>query len=68
MTFPINDLTPVSHAGPLPDATDVVVIGGGINGCGIARDAAGRTLLYIISDDNFRLAQRTLLLQMRVEE
>jgi len=37
-------------------------------GLATARDAAGRTLLYIISDDNFRLAQRTLLLQMRVEE
>ena len=25
-----------------PDAFDIAVIGGGINGCGIARDAAGR--------------------------
>ena len=26
------------------DATDLFIIGGGINGCGIARDAAGRGL------------------------
>ena len=25
-----------------PDIIDIFVIGGGINGCGIARDAAGR--------------------------
>ncbi len=37
-------------------------------GLATARDAAGRTLLYILSDDNFRLAQRTLLVQVRVEE
>ncbi|RJE82160.1 glycerol-3-phosphate dehydrogenase [Paracoccus onubensis] len=28
----------------MPDTTDLFIIGGGINGCGIARDAAGRGL------------------------
>lgn len=28
----------------MPDITDLFIIGGGINGCGIARDAAGRGL------------------------
>ncbi len=30
MTFPISEATPVRFAGPLPDAADVVVIGGGV--------------------------------------
>ncbi len=29
---------------PVPDAVDLLVVGGGINGAGIARDAAGRKL------------------------
>lgn len=37
-------------------------------GLATARDAAGRTVLYILSDDNFRVAQRTLLVQLRVED
>ena len=28
----------------MPDTTDLFIIGGGVNGCGIARDAAGRGL------------------------
>lgn len=32
MIFPINDRTPVTHAGPLPSDADVVVIGGGVIG------------------------------------
>src|SRR5690554_5137956 len=28
----------------MPEITDLFIIGGGINGCGIARDAAGRGL------------------------
>ena len=30
------------------NATDLVIIGGGVNGCGIARDAAGRGLSVIL--------------------
>lgn len=29
---------------------DIVIIGGGINGCGIARDAAGRGLKVLICE------------------
>jgi glycine/D-amino acid oxidase-like deaminating enzyme len=32
MSFPINDATPVRFAGPLPQACDVVVVGGGVMG------------------------------------
>lgn len=31
-----------------PDPFDILVIGGGINGCGIARDAAGRGLKVML--------------------
>ena len=31
-----------------PDPFDLLVIGGGINGCGIARDAAGRGLTVML--------------------
>jgi glycerol-3-phosphate dehydrogenase len=31
---------------------DVVVIGGGINGCGIANDAAGRGLNVLLCEKN----------------
>ena len=33
-----------------PDAYDIAVIGGGINGCGIARDAAGRDLKVFLCE------------------
>jgi glycerol-3-phosphate dehydrogenase len=32
----------------LPDAVDLIVVGGGINGAGIARDAAGRGLKVLL--------------------
>ncbi len=35
---------------PSADIVDVFVIGGGINGCGIARDAAGRGLSVVLAD------------------
>ncbi|SDR49035.1 homodimeric glycerol 3-phosphate dehydrogenase (quinone) [Rhizobiales bacterium GAS113] len=38
------------QAGAAPDAFDIVVIGGGINGCGIARDAAGRGLSVLLAE------------------
>ena len=36
--------------GPEPDLYDLAVIGGGINGCGIARDAAGRGLKVFLCE------------------
>jgi len=33
-----------------PDAYDLAIIGGGINGCGIAADAAGRGLTVLLAD------------------
>ena len=36
-----------------------------MEGLSIHRDAAGATVFTIVSDDNFSVAQRTLLLQFR---
>ena len=36
---------------------DLAIIGGGINGTGIARDAAGRGLSVLLVEQNFRFAQ-----------
>lgn len=41
-----------------PDLADLFIIGGGINGCGIARDAAGRGLTVILAEQG-DLAQAT---------
>jgi len=41
-----------------PDRTDLFIIGGGINGCGIARDAAGRGLTVTLAEQG-DLAQAT---------
>jgi glycerol-3-phosphate dehydrogenase len=35
---------PTSMTEPAPGISDLLIVGGGINGCGIARDAAGRGL------------------------
>ncbi|MCA2010360.1 glycerol-3-phosphate dehydrogenase [Cereibacter sphaeroides] len=35
---------------PTSDLYDLVIIGGGINGCGIARDAAGRGLKVLVAE------------------
>jgi glycerol-3-phosphate dehydrogenase len=37
-------------AGRKPDPVDLFVVGGGINGCGIARDAAGRGLSVTLAE------------------
>ena len=42
----------------MPDAVDLFIIGGGINGCGIARDAAGRGLKVTLAEQG-DLAQAT---------
>ena len=60
--FPIND--GLSREGDCLECTvqsasvDVFVIGGGINGCGIARDAAGRGLSVVVAEQG-DLAQAT---------
>jgi len=41
-----------------PDVADLFIIGGGINGCGIARDATGRGLSVILAEQG-DLAQAT---------
>ena len=44
-----------SHSGPSASDTsnyDLIVIGGGINGAGIARDAAGRGLKVLLCEQN----------------
>jgi glycerol-3-phosphate dehydrogenase len=40
---------PQPHDSPI---VDLVIIGGGINGCGIARDAAGRGLTVVLAEMN----------------
>ena len=40
------------------DCFDLVIIGGGVNGCGIARDAAGRGLSVLLCEQG-DLAQAT---------
>jgi len=42
----------------MPPPTDLFIIGGGINGCGIARDAAGRGLSVVLAEQG-DLAQGT---------
>ncbi len=41
-----------------PESVDIFIIGGGINGCGIARDASGRGLSVILAEQG-DLAQAT---------
>nr|WP_235829670.1 glycerol-3-phosphate dehydrogenase [Frigidibacter oleivorans] len=41
-----------------PDVADIFIIGGGINGCGIARDASGRGLSVVLAEQG-DLAQAT---------
>src|SRR5574337_208659 len=39
-------------ADPVPTDCDVLVVGGGINGCGIARDLAGRGLRVVLAEQD----------------
>ena len=43
---------PASSSPDLADPVDLLVIGGGINGCGIARDAAGRGLSVLLVEQD----------------
>ncbi|WP_319774999.1 glycerol-3-phosphate dehydrogenase [Breoghania sp.] len=48
-------MSKASHADPLsvaPPVYDLLIVGGGINGCGIARDAAGRGLSVALVEMN----------------
>jgi glycerol-3-phosphate dehydrogenase len=45
-------------AQPRPETADIFIIGGGINGCGIARDASGRGLSVVLAEQG-DLAQAT---------
>jgi glycerol-3-phosphate dehydrogenase len=49
---------PASQAAQVPAACDVLVVGGGINGVGIARDLAGRGLSVVLAERE-DLAQHT---------
>src|SRR5512146_2012581 len=40
------------NAAPLPAEVDLLVIGGGINGTGVARDAAGRGLSVLLVEQD----------------
>lgn len=44
------DSRPAATRAPLPAACDVLVVGGGINGAGIARDLAGRGLTVLLCE------------------
>ena len=48
MTFPFRDEGPVEHAGSLPDACDLVVIGGGVIGVCTALFAARKGLRVVL--------------------
>jgi glycerol-3-phosphate dehydrogenase len=50
-------IVPTQHA-TSPDPVDLLVIGGGINGCAVARDAAGRGLAVVLAEQG-DLAQGT---------
>jgi glycerol-3-phosphate dehydrogenase len=56
LSFPRED-SEVTDA-QRPDVADLFIIGGGINGCGIARDAAGRGLSVVLAEQG-DLAQAT---------
>ena len=40
----------------MPKVSDLFVIGGGVNGCGIARDAIGRGLSVTLAEMNVIIA------------
>jgi hypothetical protein len=39
-----------------------------MEGIAARRDAAGRTLIYLLSDDNYSILQRTLLLMFELSD
>lgn len=67
--FPLADLRPGARieAALLGEITGAP-LAENYEGLAAARGERGRTILYAISDDNFRALQRTLLVQFRVNE
>ncbi|MBQ0933128.1 glycerol-3-phosphate dehydrogenase [Ideonella sp. 3Y2] len=52
-TLPVPSSSPLpASAPPHADACDVLVVGGGINGCGIARDLAGRGWRVVLAEQD----------------
>ncbi|MBQ0960351.1 glycerol-3-phosphate dehydrogenase [Ideonella sp. 4Y11] len=52
-TLPVPPSSPLPANAPLPaDTCDVLVVGGGINGCGIARDLAGRGWRVVLAEQD----------------
>ena len=47
---PLQTVLPVSTNASPPDRCDLLIVGGGINGAGIARDAAGRGLSVVLCE------------------
>jgi glycerol-3-phosphate dehydrogenase len=45
-------VTPATHPAPASGVHDVLVVGGGVNGAGIARDAAGRDLSVLLVEQD----------------
>ena len=45
-------MTPATHPAPASGVHDVLVVGGGVNGAGIARDAAGRDLSVLLVEQD----------------
>lgn len=50
MSFPISEASPVTHDGPLPPATDVVVLGGGVVGVMTAWHLADRGFKVLLCE------------------
>lgn len=50
MRFPISEASPVAFADPLPDACDLVVVGGGVTGVTAALFAARRGLRVVLCE------------------
>ena len=50
--MPDLPLAAAGSLGGLPERCDLLVVGGGINGAGIARDAAGRGLSVVLAEQD----------------
>lgn len=48
----LSSLPPSANPAMTPESCDILVVGGGINGCGIARDLAGRGWRVILAEQD----------------